>query len=209
VPGGRMDLQPEKSRNLDGSIGYQYTGKFQFEGAVSTYYYNVDNWIMWVPGPLYWVPENVRKVDAYGFEISSNIHFKTWEFLHEVSGNYGFTRSVVIESAIEDDIGVNNQLPYTPISVAGVEYRGIIKNWFGSLAGKFTGARFVTADNESTLPSYFLLDFRAGKNIYIKKQRLNINFRINNLLNVSYQNMNFRAMPGRNYMLGINFMFNK
>ena len=209
VPGGRVDLKPEKSRNLDASIGYQYSGRIQFETTFSSYYYNVDNWIMWIPGPSYWVPENVRKVDAYGFDLSANIRIKTGLLKSEISANYGFSRSVVKESSNEDDVGINNQLPYTPIHVSGFEYRGIIKNWFGSLGVRYTGKRFVTADNESVFPSYILLDFRAGKNIKIRKQNLNIDFRVNNILNTSYQNMKFRAMPGRNYMLGINFMFNK
>jgi iron complex outermembrane receptor protein len=209
VPGGRIDLEPEKSRNLDASMGYEYKGQIQFETALSTYYYNVDNWIMWVPGPSYWIPENVRKVDAYGFDISSSMDIQTGLFLSQVSLNYGYSKSVVKESISEGDVGINNQLPYTPIHVGGVEYRGMIKNWYGSLSMNYTGLRYVTADNESELPSYYLLNFRAGKNIKIKKQVLNIDFRINNLLNTSYQNMKFRAMPGRNYMIGINFMFNK
>jgi iron complex outermembrane receptor protein len=129
--------------------------------------------------------------------------------LSQVKLNYGYSKSIVRESTNEDDVGINNQLPYTPIHIGGLEYRGLIKNWYGSLSMNYTGLRYVTADNESDLPSYYLLNFRAGKNIKIKRQLLSIDFRINNLLNTSYQNMKFRAMPGRNYMIGINFLFNK
>jgi iron complex outermembrane receptor protein len=209
VPGGRIDLQPEKSRNLDATVGYEYKGRVQLEAAVSTYYYNVDNWIMWVPGPSYWIPENVRKVDAYGFDISSSMDIQTGLLLSQLSMNYGYSKSIVKESINEGDVGINNQLPYTPIHMGGLEYQGMIKTWYGSLSMNYTGLRYVTADNESDLPSYYLLNFRAGKNITIKNQVLNVDFRINNLLNTSYENMKFRAMPGRNYMIGINFMFNK
>jgi len=209
VPGGKVDLRPENSRNLDASLGYHYSGTLQIETTVSSYYYHVDNWIMWIPGPAYWVPENVRRVDAYGFDLSANIRIKTGPLQSEVSGNYGLNRSVVKASINENDIGINNQLPYTPIHIAGAEYRAIIKDWTAGVSLNFTGERFVTADNESAIPSYFLLNLRGGKNIRIGKQLLNIDLRINNLLNTSYQNMNFRAMPGRNYMIGINFMYNK
>jgi len=209
VPGGRIDLKPEKSRNLDASLSYEYKSRIQFDAELSTYYYNVDNWIMWIPGPSYWIPENVRKVDAYGFDISSSMEIKTGLLLSQLSVNYGYSRSIVRESINEDDVGLNNQLPYTPVHVGGVEYRGMIKNWYGSLSMNYTGLRYVTADNESDLPPYYLINFRAGKNFKIKNQVLNVDFRINNMLNTSYQNMKFRAMPGRNYMIGINFMFNK
>lgn len=209
VPGGRIDLKPEKSRNLDASLSYEYKSRIKFEAELSTYYYNVDNWILWIPGPTYWIPENVRKVEAYGFDISSSVEVPIGSYLSQLSVNYGYSRSIVRESINEDDIGLNNQLPYTPVHIGGLEYRGLIKNWYGSLSMNYTGLRYVTADNESDLPSYYLLNFRAGKNIKIKRQLLSIDFRINNLLNTSYQNMKFRAMPGRNYMIGINFLFDK
>ena len=209
VPGGRIDLQPEKSRNLDASLSYEYKSRIQLEAGLSTYYYNVDNWIMWIPGPTYWIPENVRKVEAYGFDITSGIDIPSGSYLSQLTVNYGYSRSIVKESINEDDVGLYNQLPYTPIHNGGLEYRGLIKNWYGSLSVNYTGLRYVTADNESSLPSYYLMNFRAGKNIKIKRQLLSIDFRINNLLNTSYQNMKFRAMPGRNYMIGINFLFNK
>ncbi len=209
VPGGRIDLKPEKSRNLDASINYEYKRRIQLEAGVSTYYYKVDNWIMWIPGPSYWIPENVRKVEAYGFDISSSVEIPSGSYLSQLSLNYGYSRSIVKESINEDDVGINNQLPYTPIHIGGLEYRGLIRNWYGSLSMNYTGLRYVTADNESDLPSYYLLNFRAGKNIKINRQLLSIDFRINNVLNTSYQNMKFRAMPGRNYMIGINFLFNK
>jgi len=209
VPGGRIDLKPEKSRNLDASLGYEYNSRIQFEAQLSTYYYNVDNWILWIPGPTYWIPENVRNVEAYGFDISSSVEFPIGSYLSQLNLNYGYSKSIVRESTNEDDVGINNQLPYTPVHIGGLEYRGLIKTWFGSISMNYTGLRYVTADNESSLPAYYLLNFRAGKNIKIKKQLLSIDFRINNLLNTSYQNMKFRAMPGRNYMIGINFLFNK
>ena len=209
VPGGRIDLKPENSRNLDASLGYHFRGTFQVETAVSTYYYNVDNWIMWVPGAIYWVPENVRQVDAYGFDLSANLRLKTGQLQSELSGNYGLSRSVIKTSVNEDDIGIGNQLPYTPVHITGAEYRGIVRGWLGELSMTYTGKRYVTADNESVMPSYFLVNLRVGKNFRIARQILNIDFRVNNIFNVSYQNMNFRAMPGRNYMIGINFMYNK
>ena len=209
VPGGRIDLKPEKSKNLDASMIYEYNSHIQFDVEFSTYYYNVDNWILWIPGPSYWIPENVRKVEAYGFDISSSLEVPIGSYLSQLNMNYGYSRSIVRESSNEDDVGIDNQLPYTPVHVGGLEYRGLIKNWYGSLSVNYTGLRYVTADNESDLPSYYLLNFRAGKNIKIKRQFLSIDFRINNLLNTAYQNMKFRAMPGRNYMIGINFLFNK
>jgi iron complex outermembrane receptor protein len=169
----------------------------------------VDNWILWIPGPTYWIPENVRKVEAKGFDISASLEIPSGLYLSQLSMNYGYSRSIVKESINEDDVGINKQLPYTPVHMGGLEYRGLIKNWYGSLSMNYTGLRYVTADNKSDLPSYYLLNFRAGKNIKIKKQLLSVDFRINNLLNTSYQNMKFRAMPGRNYMIGINFLFDK
>ena len=209
VPGGRTDLQPEKSRNLDASLEYRYTGEIKFETSLAAYYYHVDNWILWIPGPSYWIPENVRQVDAYGFDWTVGLEFRTGILQSSIMANYGYSPAVVRQSTNEDDIGLDNQLPYTPLHLGGVQYRGLIKSWYGSVSMNYTGLRYVTADNASELPAYYLVNFRAGKNIKIKKQLLEIDFRINNILNAAYQNVKFRAMPGRNYMIGINFMFNK
>ena len=209
VPGGRTDLQPEKSRNLDTSLGYQYSGTFQIETTVSAFYYLVDNWIMWVPGPAYWVPENVRKVNAYGMDLLVHVRVKTGILQSDLNGNYGLSRSVIRASGNRDDIGVNHQLPYTPVHIAGAEYRATLRSWSAGLGVSFTGDRYVTADNESVMPSYVLINLRGGKFFNIGGHILSFDFRINNLFNTSYQNINFRAMPGRNYMIGLNFMFNK
>ncbi len=209
VPGGRENILPEKSRNLDAALIYQYTGNINAEVNLGTYYYWIDDWIMWVPGPSYWVPENVRKVDSYGFELSGSIGFRIGSMATEISGNYAMPRSIIKASVNENDIGIGHQLPYTPVHMAGMNVTGTINTWYVNISGNYTGKRYVTSDNESELPAYALLNVRTGKNLNFGKQQMSVDFRINNVFNTSYEVVKFRAMPGINYMIGINFLFNK
>ena len=73
--------------------------------------------------------------------------------------------------------------------------------------GVAIGRRFTTSDNENYLPAYFLLNLNASKNITLGKYGLSIYASVNNLLNVSYQSVENRAMPGINYIAGLKFNF--
>ena len=177
--------------------------------GMSVFYYLVDNWIMWIPGQSYWVPENIRQVNSSGFEVFSDLNYFIGLSKFKLGGYYSFTQSTIRNSEMENDPGLENQLPYTPVHLAAINLDWSLKDWHAGILTDFTGLRYVTTDNMSELPSYYLINIRTGKNFNWDSHLFSLDFRIDNLLNTSYQNVLYRAMPGRTYTMGIHYFINQ
>lgn len=207
-PGGNEDLKSEMSHNFENTLSLKIAGDIETGATLSGYQYWVKNWIMWIPGPSFWIPANVRQVHAEGMEFSGYIKSNFGKSNLQLEGNFSVTKSTITESSVESEQSIGHQLPYTPLNSGFAEVRYSYETWFLGLSTEYTGRRFVTTDNESWLPAFTLYNIRGGRTIKIKKQRIVLDFRIGNLLNKEYQTMLYRAMPGRNYRIGLNLFIN-
>jgi vitamin B12 transporter len=207
-PGGRPDLQPERSQNLEGTMVYHFKGKNQFQFSLTGFHYRVKDWILWIPGGNYWIPDNVRKVNASGIEIKSSLILPLGLSRLEFHGFYSLTRSIIrqSDSDLPEDIG--NQLPYTPVHLAGFHVDWSDKNWKTSAMVNYTGKTYITTDNEASLSGYSLVNLQVSRNLRFNRQLISVEIRVDNLFNKDYQNVIYRAMPGRTYLAGIHFFFN-
>jgi outer membrane cobalamin receptor len=70
---------------------------------------------------------------------------------------------------------------------------------------QYTGRRYTTAENERSLPDYGLLTIYGGKTFTVGKTGFQVTGRVHNLTNQVYQNLEYYAMPGRHYTLGLRF----
>ncbi len=208
-PGGREDLLPETSTNAESTVTFHYTDAIELKINVAAYHYWVDNWIMWVPGPSYWVPDNVRGVHARGLEFRTSLRLGWGTSIMRLNGNFSFSNSIIKASADENDPGMGNQLPYTPslLGAAGITWEK--GPWVAAAYVDYTGRRFITTGNDSSLPGFLLMNLRAGRNFKIKDQILAVDFKINNIFNTPYENVLYRAMPGRTYTAGIHYLINR
>ena len=207
MPGGRIDIRPEQSINLEGRLLLSSNVIKALELSFSGFHYNVDDWILWVPGPSYWYPENIQEVHAYGYDISLVAKEDLGAIKLDVNAQYSFTRSIQQSSEGAYEGGFGKQLPYTPVHIgyagAGIAFR----RWASHFDTEFTGIRYVTADNETALPAFNLINWGINRKFMLGRQQLMLDFSINNLLNESYQNVQYRAMPGRNYQVTLKFLF--
>lgn len=206
-PGGNLDLVPEDSYSLEaglkGSMGQAANLSYQ----VTAYRMWVANWILWRPSANFWAPENIRQVDVHGLELSGSLEHSLGTLNLAWRGNYAFTRSVNQTGLDQFDRSVGKQLSYTPVHKGGLAVDGQYRTWSLMLNGVAIGQRYITADNENALPAYFLLNLRASKQLEFGSVGLRINASLNNLLNVEYQSVANRAMPGVNYLVGVNINF--
>ena len=73
---------------------------------------------------------------------------------------------------------------------------------------EFTGERTTSMNDDEffayQLPYYILHHISFGKQL----NRFRLEFKINNLLNESYQTILWRAMPGRSYEIYLEFKIN-
>ena len=199
-PGGNPDLKPENGRTLDGNIMYSRKfGRFSVESTLGAYYSQVKDWIQWVPTTWrYWVPENVATVIAYGAEahLKLNYFINDWNFT--ASGNYVYSHTT-------DESGL--QLIYIPLHHANAFAEVRWKTWNMTYTLEFTGRRKTQMDAEEfygfRLNPYTLHHVSIGKQI----RKFYAEFKINNITDVDYMAILWRAMPGRSYEISLNYKF--
>ncbi len=199
-PGGNPDLKPETGKTIDGNIMYSRNfGRFSMESSLGSYYSQVKDWIQWVPTTYrYWVPENVNTVLAYGVEahLKLNCDLADWHF--SVSGNYVYSHTT-------DESG--SQLIYIPLHHANAFAEVKWRTWNMTYTLEYTGERKTSMNaNEFygfQLNPYALLHLSLGKRI----GKFYIDMKINNITDVDYMAVLWRAMPGRSYEVGLNYKF--
>ncbi len=208
TPGGNPDLQPERSKTLDGEFDLKLpivlNGVSIKIGGYQTW---SEDWIVWLPSEAgYWVPQNFREVEISGLESSLGINGDLLG-VYMLNASYTFNRSI-------NKTGSNSGklLPYTPEHNARISWQHHIRKYFNyRLNSSFTGKRYTTLDNtkRSSVAPFFILDFTLGREFELPLFAISIDASINNLLDANYENLNNRAMPGRNYQLQLIINYNR
>lgn len=204
TPGGNPNLLPE--------VGYQFDAGFQWVNTFHEISYQVEitgfsawieNWILWRPSEFrYWVASNVLKVFSRGAEVNTSFKGKAGKIKYQLKGGYAYTRTTD-EGKESDSRG--NQLIYIPRHVINVNLfaeRGLYSTF---VSFHNTGSRYASTVESVAhqVSPYHLLDFGAGKNFKLKRHSLDLNFKLNNVLDKNYQAIKYRAMPGRNFSVSL------
>ena len=209
VPGGNIKLIPEESFSTEFGIEGRYDEAVSFTYALTGYKMWVDNWILWLPQGSFWSPENIRKVNVYGLEVTASLTHEAGAAQIQWMANYAWTKSINRTGLDQYDRSVGKQLAYVPVHKASLTAIAGLKQWSVLVNTVYTGQRYVTADNESSLPGYVLLNFKLSKSFKLGKYLLSGHANINNVLNSQYQSIENKAMPGINYLLGISASYYK
>lgn len=205
IPGGSDTLKAEYSWNFETGLDFKfYHGKNNHSVSLIGYYGWADDWIQWQPTSMgFWAPVNLGRVELAGAEVKYTFDHaeKNWEILAEAG--YALTY------ATDRTQGTNNgnELIYVPRhTVTGrfeVSYRGIYLQGYA----KFTGNRYIRADNSQSIPAYFLLDLALGKTFHLWFMDIGVSFKINNTTHTNYQTIENRPMPGIHYLAGVQLGF--
>ncbi|HHP7241740.1 MAG TPA: TonB-dependent receptor [Cyclobacteriaceae bacterium] len=216
-PGGNESLSPEIGDNYE--IGMHFSSTFNKSSLDihSNYYHHlVSDWIIWRPGGTgednngnptsFWFPDNIREVQAQGAEIS--VTFKRTGILNTLTFesflSTAYTKAVNLKPLGQFDRSVGKQLPYTPQWNLNYTNRLSFNGWRFGIHYNHTGQRFTETNNERpALPAFSLVNISMDKTMEFNKTGFVASFRINNLLNMSYESFENRAMPGFNYELTI------
>ena len=208
-PGGNPELLPENGRTVDLAVKYGLQkGPFKLDLRSGGYFSNVKNWIQWMPTAYrFWVPENVAKVYARGIENHIDAAFVKENWKITLSGNYVFTVTTD-ESEKAFAQGTNGkQLIYIPRHHANAFLNTQWKTWNLSYTFEYTGRRSTSYAEDQffayDLPYYTLHHIAIGKRI----NKFRIELRCNNLFDTDYQNVIWRAMPGRSFEAFVEYKF--
>ncbi len=208
-PGGNPDLLPENGRTVDLALKYGLQkGPFKLDLRSGGYFSNVKNWIQWMPTSYrFWVPENVAKVYARGIENHIDAAFVKENWKITLSGNYVYTVTTDESEKAEQQGTKGKQLIYIPRHHANLFLNTQWKTWKVSYTFEYTGRRSTSYSEQQffayDLPSYVLHHIAIGKQI----KKLRIELRCNNLLDTDYQNVIWRAMPGRSFEVMVEFRY--
>jgi outer membrane cobalamin receptor len=208
-PGGNQDLVAEDSYSAEIGLAGKSTKGLVYSYEITTYRMWVDNWILWRPTGSFWSPENVKYVDVYGLELVGSLQHRLGQGKMNWLSNYAFTKSINRTGLDQFDRSVDKQLVYVPVHKASLSSITELNSWAVLINLAFTGERYVTADNEASLPAYFLLNFRLSKTFRSGNYSFNGHANINNALNTNYQSVENRAMPGINFLVGITISYYK
>ena len=206
-PGGNPDLLPENGRTGDLAIKFNVqSGPFKFDLRASGYLSKVKNWIQWKPSFYrYWVPENVALVFARGIETHLDMSFVKDDWKLNLSGNYVYTVTTdESESAVAQGIN-GKQLIYIPRHHGNLFFNAHWKTWKLNYTMEVTGRRSTSYADVETFPllPYVLHHIALGKQF----NQFYIELRCNNFTDKDYQNVIWRAMPGRSFELMLNYHF--
>jgi iron complex outermembrane receptor protein len=163
--------------------------------------------IQWHPGDsYYWIADNIGSVNTSGFESSLSLKYDIDNFHLTLNSGYSFTKA----SEINSETAVNNgkQLIYVPKNRASGTIQMVYRNLYLSWVANFTSRTWTTADNTSFLKGYTLNGLIFGYNIKPGKNLIDLNFRIDNIFDISHQAIADYPLAGRSYDLTILFRFN-
>jgi len=209
IPGGNLNLLPEESVNAEIGFDLKNISSTPFWVSGTVYQLWVDNWILWLPNGTVWSPENKRKVKGFGVELETgvekqfgNIRLKGWL-------NYAYTKSTNQEALDEYDRSAGKQLPYVPFHNGNITGQLNVGKWQFQLNTVATGKRFITADNETEVPGFVLLNARTSYRFNMTNWSALLYLDANNVTNTNYQSIINRAMPGIIFLAGVKINFNK
>ena len=212
-PYGNPDLKPETDYATELSLAYSFqdqTRIFFLETELTGYYSQMHDLIQWSPvsgNSSVWRPENVSEVLARGLEVGLNFWWEVWKARISLDNNYSFCRSTSEKAQSPNDASVGKQLIYIPVHSLNSTLSLKRNEFYLSYNFLFVSKRFTGTDNETYMPGYSISNIIFGKNIHVKKFVLSLQLQINNLLNLDYQSIVNRPMPGRNYAVTLKFNF--
>jgi len=205
IPGGNPELLPEKS--LSGEIGMSYlynTEKWKFNTRVTYYRMAVDQWIVWLPQPSFWAPQNIQEVNNQGLEIFLNSDIPLSVGLLQLTANHAWNATQIMKTGDARGANIGNQLPYTPAHKSQATAR-LKNNSMGYFINTHRiGTRFISMDNQASLDPYLLVDLGIDRKWSLgKKLEGSVGFQVNNIWNTSYEVLRLRPMPGRNFQFNL------
>lgn len=117
--------------------------------------------------------------------------------------------STTNESKLENNPYLSNQLIYVPLEkILGnisVKYKKISVTY----AQNYTGERYIDSENTTKLDDYSLANIIFAGEYGFKNYNISFNFHVNNIMNKSYEVIQYYPLPMRNYLIGIKINYKK
>ncbi len=208
-PGGNPNLLAETgwSEELTAAT-YLSKKQQQFKLSITAFNRNINNWIMWsrLEGDSFWSANNITKVWSRGLENRLVYTYQRKQFKTKINIGYDFIRSTNQVAINSPSIDAGEQLYYTPIHQAYASASVDWRSWQLIYQHTFTSA---TKGINDRIANCQIANTRLQYQTNWKQFNGALFFNINNLFNTNYMVVERRAMPGINYQIGLNLLFEK
>ncbi|PIE87351.1 MAG: hypothetical protein CSA03_00655 [Bacteroidetes bacterium] len=213
---GNNELNPEKANQFGYDINLIPFQKQQHEVYVKlgTYFNRVTDKIVAIPTQnlFTWSIQNVGIVHAYGAEISVGTHIvfgKEDRWKLDGLGNYSFQRSMNMTDP--NHSSYRHQIAYIPMHTGNFDlslsYKKLGLKTTNYLVSKRYSLNENTTSNE--VAGFVVTDFSVFYSFERwKKQSIRFQFQVKNAFNKSYSYIRSFIMPGRNYLISIQYALN-
>jgi vitamin B12 transporter len=196
--GGNLDLLPETAQQ------YEISNEFDFKWlkfGVTGYYNAITDMIRWIPTGTFWRPENIDEVETMGLESKLQVNKQFGKHHITLNSTYGYT--------ISENKATSKQLIYVPFHKLNASIAYNFKGFTTFYEYLFVGDVFSTSDHlkKFEVDAYQISNVGAEYSFSTKKQEFTIGLKAKNILNVEYQAVLGRNMPGINYNTYINLKF--
>lgn len=207
-PGGNPDLKNEYSYSCE--VGYRLSHNLGPTFTISSelnYYSNyIRDMIQWRPDNSWmWTAENIGSVNSSGFESSFSARYLLNDFSASLDAGYSYTRA---RERSDISSGVNDkQLIYIPENQANGFFKLAYRNFYSGWTACYTGPVFTDAQKINHLKGYAINSLSGGFKFDIKKASADLNLRIENIFNVSYETIAYYPQPGRSFFVTLALHF--
>jgi iron complex outermembrane receptor protein len=206
IQGGNPELLSEQAKWIQFKwdnemfIRNEMSIQFQMNAKAGS----VSNWIQWLPMPEdIWMASNFKSVEMK--QMEGVVSWKSK--LH--GGWLNLTSRTEWTSTTAKNIGSPGvfDMVYTPRLRSSASAQYTHKSWSLLFSDTFVSQRYTDEGNTRfyALPSFNLLNASVNKEWQFNKNKLSLQFEVQNLTNVQYQWIRGYALPGRVYSIGIKF----
>ncbi|KWW32049.1 MAG: vitamin B12 receptor [bacterium P3] len=204
------NLKPEQAHQVNIGLTYAFadtTGLFSGQLTVDGYYNRVNDKIIARPtvSLYYWSMQNLGIVDILGLDAVLQCRIADIT----IHGNYSFQSA--IDHTDRNSAAYGYQIVYIPRHSGGADLRW--ENRWVNLGGSVmaTGRRYSNPLNssETRLPAYCEVAIHADRSFHLKQGTVTLRASVHNLLDTQYEIVASYPMMGRNWKLGITYVFNK
>ena len=127
-------------------------------------------------------------------------------FSYKIFGEYTYTKTTNESEQARQNGSSGKQLIYIPEYSANGFVYGSFLGYYLNWNINYIGERETI---KKPLPAYCLNNISIGKRWFMSKIDIDLRFKVNNLFDVEYQAIQWRAMPGRNFEIIIKLKIKK
>lgn len=210
-PGGNGNLKPERGWNEDGGFIFEIkkhknaeieNNNWTITQETSVFNRNIKDWIYWLGGAI-WTPHNLAKVHSRGIETNNKVQYQIQNWRFNFAFNTAYILSTTEASYLPNDGSIGKQIPYAPRYSGqfnfGIHYKSVFLNY----NQQYTSYRFVTVDESQYLKPYQIGNIQAAYEWKRNNYNIGLAAQALNISNKSYQVVNGRQMPKRNFLLSL------